>query len=84
MKAIKNIVIMICGCIGILCFLWMVGTAGSLEHNNITSTQFWIQEIIGFAVLFVDYIGYKVAEHFLGSFDECFDDEVDDYYIDEN
>lgn len=80
-KTLKNIIVMVCGTIGVLCFFWIAGSAGSLEKNQITTTQFWVQSILGFAAIFVDYCIYKVAEYFIGSFDECF--EEDDYYIDE-
>jgi hypothetical protein len=80
-KTLKNIIVMTCGILGVLCFFWIAGSAGSLEQNKITTTQFWVQTILGFAGIFVDYCIYKVAEYFIGSFDECF--EEDDYYIDE-
>lgn len=82
-KTLKNIIVMVCGTLGVLCFFWIAGSAGSFERNNITEIQFWVQVILGFAGIFVDYCIYKVAEYFIGSFDECFEDD-DYYYIDED
>lgn len=80
-KTLKNIIVMVCGIIGMLCFLWIVSSAGSLEQNKITTTQFFVQSLVGFVGILIDYGIYKVAGYFIGPFDECF--EEDDYYIDE-
>ena len=46
------------GSLAMLAFLWILGTAGALEHDNITMLQAILQGLGGFAV---GWIGIKIT-----------------------
>lgn len=46
------------GSLAMLAFLWVLGTAGALEHDNITMMRAILQGLSGFAV---GWIGIKIA-----------------------
>lgn len=46
------------GTLAILAFLWIIGTAGALEHNSITYLQAAVQG--GFGILMA-WVGLKMA-----------------------
>ena len=46
------------GSMAILAFLWILGTAGALEHDNITMLQAVLQGLGGFAA---GWVGIKIA-----------------------
>ncbi len=44
-------------------FLFIVGTAGALEHDSITGLQYVVQSIVGFCGLLLAIGVYKVSEY---------------------
>lgn len=46
------------GALATLAFIWIIGTAGALEHDNITCLQAVIQSGLGFLAA---WIGLKIA-----------------------
>lgn len=43
---LKNILMATSAFLAVIAFFWVVGTAGALEHDNITCLQFVVQSLL--------------------------------------
>jgi hypothetical protein len=63
-KIINSVLVILAGLLPVLGILMAIGSVGALECDNISLGQFFVQELIAFALFGLGYIFYIVQSYY--------------------
>ena len=61
-QALKNILMATSATLAVIAFIWLVGTAGALEHDNITCLQYVVQSLLAAPIVFLAWAAGAISE----------------------
>lgn len=61
-QALKNILMATSATLAVIAFIWLVGTAGALEHDNITCLQYVVQSLLAAPIGFLAWAAGAISE----------------------